>query len=83
VVVACRSRDKVVVVFRSDGLRKHAGRVAEQLFLEYGSAGGHSTMARAEMTLERLAAEIRSRRRAIERWLLTAWPPPASRWRSS
>ncbi len=27
--VACRSKDRVVVVFRSDGLRKHAGRMAE------------------------------------------------------
>jgi nanoRNase/pAp phosphatase (c-di-AMP/oligoRNAs hydrolase) len=69
--IACRSKERVVVVFRSDGLRKHAGRMAEALFLEYGSAGGHRTMARAELDLARLQPELREPGDvAIEEWLI-------------
>jgi nanoRNase/pAp phosphatase (c-di-AMP/oligoRNAs hydrolase) len=71
VVVACRSKERVVAVFRSDGFRKHAGRLAEALFADYGSAGGHRTMARAELELGRLVAELREPTDvAIEEWLL-------------
>lgn len=41
--------DKLVVVFRCDGYRKHAGKVAETVFGLLGSAGGHRCMARAEI----------------------------------
>ncbi|MBI4232700.1 DHH family phosphoesterase, partial [Candidatus Peregrinibacteria bacterium] len=41
VVVGCTSAEKLVVVFRSDGFRKDAGKLAEALFGELGSAGGH------------------------------------------
>jgi nanoRNase/pAp phosphatase (c-di-AMP/oligoRNAs hydrolase) len=69
--IACRTKNRVVVVFRSDGLRKHAGRMAEALFLEYGSAGGHRTMARAELDLARLQPELREPGDvAIEEWLI-------------
>jgi nanoRNase/pAp phosphatase (c-di-AMP/oligoRNAs hydrolase) len=71
VIVACRSREKVVCVFRSDGFRKHAGKLAEQLFADYGTAGGHRTMARAELELGRIVAELREPTDvAIEEWLL-------------
>ncbi|HLF92325.1 MAG TPA: phosphoesterase, partial [Planctomycetota bacterium] len=71
VVVACRSKEKVIAVFRSDGFRKHAGKLAEQLFKEYGSAGGHRTMARAELELGRVVAELREPTDvAIEEWLI-------------
>jgi nanoRNase/pAp phosphatase (c-di-AMP/oligoRNAs hydrolase) len=70
-VLACRSKDRVVVVFRSDGFRKHAGHLAEALFMDYGSAGGHRTMARAELELSRLQSELREPSDvAIEDWLL-------------
>lgn len=70
-VVACRSKERVVVVFRSDGFRKHAGHLAEALFLDYGTAGGHRTMARAELELARVQAELREPSDVeIEDWLL-------------
>lgn len=40
---------KLVIVFRNDGLRKDAGKVAKQSFGQIGSAGGHKSMARAEI----------------------------------
>ena len=39
----------LVLVFRNDGLRKNAGKVAKQSFGLIGSAGGHKSMARAEI----------------------------------
>ena len=39
----------LVVIFRNDGLRKNAGNVAKESFGHIGSAGGHKSMARAEI----------------------------------
>ncbi len=50
--------DRLVVVFRSDGYRKDAGQAAQAAFASLGSAGGHRTMARAEVALERLTQEL-------------------------
>ncbi len=70
-IVACRTEEKMVVLFRTDGLRRHAGKVAEEVFLEYGTAGGHRTMARAELKLDRVREEVKELNDvAVERWLL-------------
>jgi nanoRNase/pAp phosphatase (c-di-AMP/oligoRNAs hydrolase) len=42
---------KLIIVFRNDGLRKDAGKLAKQNFGQIGSAGGHKSMARAEIPL--------------------------------
>jgi nanoRNase/pAp phosphatase (c-di-AMP/oligoRNAs hydrolase) len=69
--VACRTAEKIVVVFRSDGFRKHAGKVAEAVFIEYGTAGGHRTMARAELPMERVRSDLAETSDvAIENWLM-------------
>jgi nanoRNase/pAp phosphatase (c-di-AMP/oligoRNAs hydrolase) len=71
-VVACRTAEKIVVVFRSDGFRKHAGKVAEAVFIDYGTAGGHRTMARAELPMDRVRTELSETSDvAIENWLLS------------
>ena len=70
-IAACRTAEKIVVVFRSDGFRKHAGKVAEAVFIDYGTAGGHRTMARAELPLERVRTElVDTGDPAVEAWLL-------------
>jgi nanoRNase/pAp phosphatase (c-di-AMP/oligoRNAs hydrolase) len=43
--------DKLVVIFRNDGLRKNAGRLAHKAFGKLGAAGGHAASARAEVPL--------------------------------
>lgn len=43
---------RLVVVFRSDGHHCDAGKRARLAFAKIGSAGGHRTMARAEVPLE-------------------------------
>ena len=40
---------KLIVIFRNDGIRRDAGNVAQKAFGFIGSAGGHKSMARAEM----------------------------------
>ena len=45
---------KLIVILRNDGLKKNAGKVAEQGFGDIGSAGGRKSMARAEIPLSEL-----------------------------
>ncbi len=47
--------DKLVVIFRCDGYRKHAGKLADRIFGSVGSAGGHKGAARAEIPLKNLS----------------------------
>jgi nanoRNase/pAp phosphatase (c-di-AMP/oligoRNAs hydrolase) len=42
---------KLIIIFRNDGARRNAGRVAKEGFGSLGSAGGHKSMARAEISL--------------------------------
>jgi nanoRNase/pAp phosphatase (c-di-AMP/oligoRNAs hydrolase) len=44
-------QDALIVIFRNDGLRKNAGRLAAGAFGKIGRAGGHATSARAEVPL--------------------------------
>jgi nanoRNase/pAp phosphatase (c-di-AMP/oligoRNAs hydrolase) len=50
--------DKLVVIFRNDGLGKNAGRLAVKAFGKLGSAGGHAATARAEVPLGNLKHEM-------------------------
>ncbi len=47
--------EKLVVIFRCDGYRKSAGKLAIRIFGEVGSAGGHKEAARAEVPLKNLS----------------------------
>jgi len=44
--------NKLIVIFRNDGLRRNAGKVAKESFGIIGSGGGHQRMARAEISLD-------------------------------
>ncbi len=46
--------EKLVVIFRCDGYRKNAGKLAQKTFGEFGPAGGHREAARAEVPLKNL-----------------------------
>ncbi len=46
--------NKLVAVFRGDGMRRDMGKFAQSLFGDVGSAGGHRAMARAEIPLENI-----------------------------
>jgi nanoRNase/pAp phosphatase (c-di-AMP/oligoRNAs hydrolase) len=49
---------KLIVIFRNDGIRKNAGKVAKESFGQFGSAGGHKNMARAEIGFSDLSDQI-------------------------
>jgi nanoRNase/pAp phosphatase (c-di-AMP/oligoRNAs hydrolase) len=50
--------EKLVVIFRNDGIRKNAGQMARKGFCQLGSAGGHKSMARAEIPVSAVPGEI-------------------------
>jgi nanoRNase/pAp phosphatase (c-di-AMP/oligoRNAs hydrolase) len=49
---------KLILVFRNDGLREDAGKLAGHRFGQLGSAGGHKSMARAEIPIVNLTAHV-------------------------
>ncbi|MGD9332976.1 MAG: DHH family phosphoesterase [Desulfobacterales bacterium] len=71
-IVSGRYAQKIVVILRNDGIRKDAGSVALESFGEFGSAGGHKTMARAELDLARVGAAVNCKNgRRITEWLVS------------
>jgi len=49
---------KLIIIFRNVGFRLDAGRLAQKLFNENGSAGGHKSAARAELPIHEIGLEI-------------------------
>jgi nanoRNase/pAp phosphatase (c-di-AMP/oligoRNAs hydrolase) len=71
VVVVSRHKEKLIVIFRSNGLRIDIGRIAERILNSYGAAGGHRTMARAELDFEKILPESSGTEdEALEHWLI-------------
>lgn len=63
---------KLIIVLRNDGLRKGAGNTAKEAFSEFGSAGGHKTMARAELDLKMVKKQIKSvSKKALGEWIIS------------
>jgi nanoRNase/pAp phosphatase (c-di-AMP/oligoRNAs hydrolase) len=50
-IVAGYHQRKLIIIFRNDGLRRNAGKISKQSFNNIGSAGGHKSMARAEIAI--------------------------------
>lgn len=61
--------DRLVVIFRNDGLRKNAGRLAQAAFGKLGTAGGHATSARAEVPLANLGKDMPQWSSQWQEWL--------------
>jgi nanoRNase/pAp phosphatase (c-di-AMP/oligoRNAs hydrolase) len=69
-VISSLADDNLVIVLRSDGYRKDAGKMASKLFGDLGSAGGHRSAARAEIPLENLRKRLRGLTDdTIEKWI--------------
>jgi nanoRNase/pAp phosphatase (c-di-AMP/oligoRNAs hydrolase) len=49
---------RLTIIFRNDGIRKNAGKVAKEGFGKFGNAGGHKNMARAEIALNGLKEHV-------------------------
>lgn len=62
---------KLIIVFRNDGIRKNAGKIAKKSFGALGSAGGHKNMARAELAFDALQTEVsRQDERKLFQWII-------------
>ena len=62
---------KLIIVLRNDGLRKNAGKVAKQSFGHIGTAGGHKSMARAEIPVTELMERVDpGDDRVLARWII-------------
>ena len=57
-IVSGICQNRLVIVFRNDGIRKNAGRVAQKSFSDLGSAGGHKNMARCEISVSDLKVQV-------------------------
>ncbi|NQU62661.1 MAG: DHH family phosphoesterase [SAR324 cluster bacterium] len=64
--------NKLIVILRSDGLRRNAGKVACDCLGRFGSAGGHKNMARAEISLIDLKDQVDSKNdRKVQNWIVS------------
>ncbi len=54
VIVSGQCGEKLVVVFRCDGYKKDAGKLAQKVFGKMGPAGGHRQSARAEIPIKNI-----------------------------
>lgn len=64
--------NKLIIIIRNDGVRKNAGKVAKNAFSADGSAGGHRSMARAELPLEKFADFIDvDDTKVIRKWIIS------------
>jgi len=62
---------KLIVILRNDGIRKNAGTVAHEAFGFIGSAGGHKSMARAEVPVSDLKEHTDYRdEKKLLRWII-------------
>ncbi|MCG8635052.1 MAG: DHH family phosphoesterase [Desulfobacterales bacterium] len=62
---------KLIIILRNDGLRKGAGNTARDAFGKFGSAGGHKTMARAELSIPLIRKEIKKvNQKALSEWIV-------------
>lgn len=61
----------LVIILRNDGLRKGAGNTAKEAFSAFGSAGGHKTMARAELDLKLIRKQTKTTgRKVLGNWII-------------
>ena len=49
---------KLIIVFRSFGLKRNAGKIVSKTFGKLGSAGGHKSAARAEIPIANISDQV-------------------------
>ncbi|MBF0529208.1 MAG: DHH family phosphoesterase [Deltaproteobacteria bacterium] len=69
VIMAGIYMDRLIVIFRVIGPHQNAGQLASSSFGQFGSAGGHKSMARAEIPLANLDHKLLERDGALERFI--------------
>lgn len=62
-------KNRLVIIFRNDGLRKNAGKTAEITFGGLGFAGGHKSAARAEIPIEKVEFDSEDDQKVLS-WII-------------
>ncbi|MFO7964409.1 MAG: DHH family phosphoesterase [Desulfobacterales bacterium] len=63
--------NRLIVIFRNDGIRKNSGNIVKKSFGHVGSAGGHKSMARAEIMLSDLSGQVDYQDAAkLQNWII-------------
>lgn len=75
-------KNKLVIIFRNDGLRKNAGKIAEVAFGSFGLAGGHKSAARAEIPLEKIELDSGDDQKMLN-WIIHQIEKKAKKQRKS
>ncbi len=69
-IVSGTYQGRLVIIVRNDGYRKDAGKLLAKIFGNLGFAGGHKTMARAEIELKNLEGVVQYKDdKTLSRWL--------------
>jgi nanoRNase/pAp phosphatase (c-di-AMP/oligoRNAs hydrolase) len=69
--VAGLFEDNLIIIIRNNGIRKDAGKLARHRFGDIGSAGGHKSVARAEIPLNGLKNSVDyTRPKKLLRWII-------------
>jgi len=70
-VVSGIYQGRLVIIVRNDGIRKDAGKLLGESLGEMGAAGGHKSMARAEIPLKNMQGLVDySDTKALSRWII-------------
>ncbi len=70
----------LVVIMRNDGLRKNAGSLSKRSFGHLGQAGGHKSMARAEIELSKLPKDLNLKNhKSVTNWIIRQIEKPSKR----
>jgi len=63
--------NRLVIIFRNDGIRKDAGKTVKKIFGNLGNAGGHKSMARAEIELDDIDVPNTKRKNGkLSKWII-------------
>ena len=70
-IVSGTYQGRLIIIVRNDGVRKDAGKLLREKFGDLGSAGGHKTMARAEIPFQNLKGLVDYKyNKALSRWII-------------
>ncbi|MCF8111001.1 MAG: DHH family phosphoesterase [Desulfobacteraceae bacterium] len=70
-IVSAFIEGRLIIILRNDGLRKDAGNVASKQFGHLGTAGGHKSMARAEIPTDNLKSEVKNPdKESVQQWII-------------
>jgi nanoRNase/pAp phosphatase (c-di-AMP/oligoRNAs hydrolase) len=69
-IVSAIYQGRLVIIVRTDGIRKDGGKLLAEKFGQLGSAGGHKAAARAEIPVESLKDQVDFKdSKAVSRWI--------------